>query len=114
MVDDKIELRLREELRRLEADADADRRLPVLIQHVAALEGTGESGPGLDALEHRATELHRELLARLRELGDVGEVRLLALANAVAVRLTPAQILAAAEHPDVKVVVWDRKDQVTT
>jgi hypothetical protein len=115
MTPQKIDPRLADELDRVAREGRADQPIPVIIEHVkAATAPAGERGAGRAALEREVRELQRPMVERLRELGAAATVRQHVLANAVSARLTPAQIAAMAEHPDVRLIRLVREDQVTT
>jgi hypothetical protein len=115
MTQAKIDPALAEELRRAAAQGLPDRPIPVIIEHVTPVPADSrERGGGRAALERRVRELQRPMVERLNELGAGGTVRQHVLANAVSARLTPAQIAALAEHPDVRLIRLIRDDQVTT
>lgn len=115
MSDQRIEPRLRQELRRGEGGRDPARRIPVLIELVRTVEIPPVADPGerLAELESQTRELQRGIVTRLGELGvREGEIHRFSLGNALAVVLTPAQIAEIARHPDVKLVRWNRADRV--
>ncbi len=115
MTQAKIDPMLAEELRRAAAEGLADRPIPVIIEHVTPVPASsGERGAGLAALERQVRELQRPMVERINELGAGATVRQHVIANAVSARLTPAQIAALAEHPDVRMIRLIRDDQVTT
>jgi hypothetical protein len=115
MAQEKIDPRLVEELERATAESRLDSPIPVIIEHVRAVSaGGGERGAGLAELEREVRESQRPMVERLRELGAGATVRQHTLANAVSAALTPAQIAAMAEHPDVRLIRLSREDQVTT
>lgn len=115
MTEAKIDPRLREEMERAEAAGDAARPISVVIAHAGTTSGAQEvSGLDYAALERRVQAAHRGLRARLAELGAAAEVRQITLANALEARLTPAQIRAIADHPDVGTIVLNREERVTT
>lgn len=105
-----IEPALAEQLRRSPVGA----AIPVIIEHVSTVEAPPGTDPGgaLAAMDRRAEELQRGIVARLTELG-VRDMRRAALANGLFTTLRPAQIEAIAAHPDVRIVRWDRPADVT-
>jgi DNA-binding MarR family transcriptional regulator len=111
----KIEPALAEELRRMQAGDRATEAIPVVIEHIATLrapEGMGREG--LSELSREAHRAQQGLVNRLRELSVSDPIERAALANALFVSLTPAQIEAIAEHPDVRLIRWNRSVKVTT
>jgi hypothetical protein len=109
----KLDPRLAEELDRIAREGRPDQPIPVIVEHVRAATASGERGAGRAALEREVMELQRPIVERLRELGAAATVRQHVLANAVSARLTPVQIAAIAEHPDVRLIRLVRDDQVT-
>lgn len=112
---EKIEPRLLEEIRRVETAGQPDRKIPVIIEHVRQIGGIGEEGKRIDynALEQRVRGEQEDIRKRLFELGVTDDVQQMSLANALEVRLTPAQIKEIAAHSDVKLIVLNREEQVT-
>lgn len=111
----KIEPRLEEEIKRVEAAAEPDRRIPVIIEHIKEVGITPGEDPRaqLDELERQVRDLQRGIVKRLSELNVVGEIQQATLSNFLSVRLTPAQIREIAAHGDVKFIRLNREEQVT-
>lgn len=112
MNEQKIEPRLEEEISRAAA---AESRIPVIIEFAQRVDAplSEDREAGLERLERQIEAAQRPLVGRLRELG-VADVRRSALANALSASLTPAQIAAASDHPDVRLIRLRREEQVTT
>jgi hypothetical protein len=85
-----------------------------VIEHVAAVSPPPGADPraGLAALSETIAVLQRDIRERLEELGVRTDIRQAALVNALFVALEPDQVDAIAEHPDVRVVRWDRPADV--
>ncbi len=115
MANEKIEPRLLEEIRRVETAGQPDRRIPVIIEHVRQISIEREEGRRMEygALEERMRAEQQGIRKRLSELGVTNDVRQMALANALEVRLTPAQIKEMAGHSDVRLIILNREEQVT-
>ena len=110
MSEEKIEERLREEMRRVEKAGEGGRQIPVLIEHEAASNvGTGN----MQALEERVRASQQGIRRKLEELGAAESVRVMTLANAVEAKLTPAGIREIAGLPEVKKILWNRAERVT-
>jgi hypothetical protein len=111
----RIEPALAEELRRARSQGRAGAALPVVVEHVSAVDAPSgtDRGGALAAMDRRAAELQRGIVARLEELGVRSDMRRAALANALFVTLQPHQIEEIASHPDVRLVRWDRPADVT-
>ena len=107
-----IDPNLAEEIRRVQAAGGQHRRIPVLIE----LSEPAEAPPGgrLDDLERRARERQAGVVEQLSRLGLGASVRQSTLANAVSVQLTPEEIAQIAERDDVRMIRFDRAEQVTT
>jgi hypothetical protein len=115
MMEEKLEPRLAEEVRRAAEAGSPNRRIPVIIEHVrAASAAGGDRGTGRAALEREVRELQGPMVERLRELGAGATVRQHVLANAVSAELTPSGIAEMAKYPDVRLIRLAREDQVTT
>jgi len=110
MSEEKIEERLREEMRRVEKAGEGSRQIPVLIEH----ETASNAGAGsMHALEERVRASQQGIRRKLEELGAAESVRVMTLANAVEAKLTPAGIREIAGLPEVKKVSWNRAERVT-
>jgi hypothetical protein len=110
MNEEKIENRLREEMRRAEKAGEGSRQIPVLIEHeTAAIAGPG----GMQALQESVRASQQGIRRKLEELGAAESVRVLALANAVEAMLTPAGISEIAALREVKKILWNRAERVT-
>lgn len=115
MSSSKIEPALAEELRRIHAGDRAAEPIPVIIEHNAAVappDGMGREG--LAELRRQVQQAQADVVHRLRELSVSGPIEHATLANALFVSLTPAQTDAIAEHPDVRLIRWNRSADVTT
>jgi hypothetical protein len=115
MSSSKIEPELAEELRRVHTGDRATDPIPVIIEHIAAVappDGIGREG--LAELRHEVQRAQADVVDRLRELSVSGPIEQAALTNAMFVSLTPAQTEAIAEHPDVRLIRWNRSADVTT
>ena len=111
----KMEPRLIEEIKRVEAAGQPDRTISIVIEQVGeaawmASEGTSNDLSELEG-EVRAEQIG--IRKRLSQLGAAGEIRQLTLSNALAAWLTPAQIREMAGDSRVKLILWNREDQVT-
>ena len=106
-----IDPNLAEEIRRVQAAGDPRRRNPVLVE----LGQPAEAPPGgqMGDLERQARESQAGVVEHLSRLGASG-VRQSVLANAVGVELTPAEIAEIAQREDVRMIRFDRAEQVTT
>ena len=117
MANEKIEPRLQEELRRIEAAGQADREISVVIEVRSGPEGApGESRRvemDYAELERRARLQQQGICERLSEIGVTADIHPMPLSNSVEVRLTPAQIRQMGGHKDVKLIVLNREEQVT-
>ncbi len=114
MANPKIDSGLQRELEVVEAVSPAGRPIAVVIEHATRVTATPsrDRGGGLRELEQRTAELQRGIVAELRRL-QASDVRQLALANAIAAELTPAQVREIAEHPDVRAIRLAGPRQVT-
>lgn len=111
----KIEPRLEEEIQRVEAAAEPDRKIPVTIEHIKEVQARpGEDrGAQLDELEREVRDLQRGIVMRLSDLGIVGGIHQATLSNSLSVSLTPAQIREIAARDDVNFIRLGREEQVT-
>jgi hypothetical protein len=114
-MEEKLDPRLAEEIRRVAQSGSPTRRIPVIIEHVKAASAIGgERGMGRAALEREVRELQGPIVERLRELGAGATIRQHVLANAVSAELTPEGIAEMAKHPDVRLIRLAREEPVTT
>lgn len=109
MTNERIEARLQSEIERARSTG-LDVRIPVTIQLTPAGEGIGESR-NLIEMERQVAGRQGGIIARLTELG-VQDIESSVLSNSISARLTTQQIQEIAQHPDVKLVVWNREDFV--
>jgi hypothetical protein len=100
-----LEPRLERELARLEAAGEAGRLVQVVIEHArpAAEPATAAQRYALLA----------PIMARLTALG-ARQFSALPLVTAVSAALTPGQIRAIAQHPDVRLIHLAEPEIVTT
>jgi hypothetical protein len=106
----KIDLRLREEIERLEQSGASGQRLPVIVEPE---DVGGEPVEGdTDELEHHVHAANTLLLRRLAHMG-ITDAQPMTLARAVVADLTPAQIRALAADSAVKRLLWNVSTRVT-
>ena len=110
MSEEKIDQRLREEMRRLEPVTDGSQFTPVLIElKPVTTAGRG----GIDALEQQVRAAQESVRRKLVELGAAESVRPMTLANAIEARLAPGAIRELAALPEVTRILWNRAERVT-
>jgi hypothetical protein len=110
---DKIDPKLRAEMDRIERTGESDRTIPIIIEHASDRRVADEAEAGdLSALDERVRAGQSALRARLSKMG-AKDVQQMTLANAIAARLTPAQIRELASDRDVKRILWNAAERVT-
>ena len=111
---DKIDPKLRAEIKRLEEAGRTDGRLSVIVEHTATVVAPADAqgAAGMSALDARVEEVQQGLRNRLTTLGIQG-VRRVPLTNALAADLTPAQIREIAADAEVKRLLWNVAEKVT-
>jgi len=110
VIGQKIEPRLLEELRRLEAAGHVRDSIPVIIQ--INPESRWQEAATYEGLRQRLRENREVILDRLARSGFSDRIRENVLAGSLETQLTRDQITAVAELAPVKRVILNRADQV--
>lgn len=115
MPNKKIEPRLEEEIQRVEAAGDTNRKIPVVIEHIAKPEipPSRERTSRLDKMDQQVRVLQQGIVQHLSELGVTADIHQSTLSNSLSARLTAAQIKEIANRTDVKFITLSREERVT-
>jgi len=111
MANPKLEPRLQEQLRSVEALGETTRRLPVLIE----VFSTDVLEPPMDyeRMKDRAETVQKGVVDALAGFGAT-HVRPLVLANGIGAQITPRQIREIANRPDVRMIHLTPLERATT
>jgi hypothetical protein len=111
MANPKLEPRLQEQLKSVEALGETTRRLAVMIEVLSP--DVIEPPIDYETMRERAEAVQKGVLDALAALGAT-QVRQLVLANGISAELTARQIREIAERPDVRLIHLTPLEQATT
>jgi hypothetical protein len=111
MANPKLEPRLQEQLKSVEALGETTRRLPVLIEVLTP--DVPEPATDYETMRERAEAVQKGVVDALAALGAT-DVRQLVLANGISAQLTAREIREIADRPDVRLIHFTPLERATT